>query len=104
MHCTRRERRGFFNIIFLTVGRGRSGTRLEKQKTKTRAQMHIKKLLNGWQGVILVSFCVHIRFGFHQKFANLQVPTPYSILQRGAMTARDVREGNVWYFETRVGD
>ena len=35
----------------------------------------------------------HIRFDLHQKFANLQVPSQCSNMQRGGLTAGDVRGG-----------
>ena len=48
---------------------------------------------------------VHIRFDLHQKFASLQVPSLCSPMQRGGLTAGDVRgEGeDVRNIEPRAG-
>ena len=65
----------------------------DNSNTSSRAEQSIEP---GFRG--------HIRFDFHQKFANLQVPSHCSPMQRGVLTAGDVRGGrNVRNFEPRAG-
>ncbi len=54
----------------------------DNSNASSRAEQSIEPALRG-----------HIRFDFHQKFANLQVPSHCSLMQRGGLTAGDVRGG-----------
>ena len=66
----------------------------DNSNASSRAEQSIEPVLRG-----------HIRFDLHQKFASLQVPSLCSIMQRGALTAGDVRGrgGDVRNFEPRAG-
>ena len=52
----------------------------DNSNASSRAEQSIEPALRG-----------HIRFDLHQKFASLQVPFDCSRMQRGALTAGDVR-------------
>ncbi len=66
----------------------------DNSNASSRAEQSIEPALRG-----------NIRFDLHQKFASLQVPSLCSIMQRGFLTAGDVRGGggDVRNFDPRAG-